>query len=86
MNKKIKYGDVDAAKDFESGNGKTRITSWIDHDIKVELKRRAGGSGYQTIMNEILRKALFNEEASGIDNRLSHLEKEFAKLKKTKRA
>lgn len=85
MSKKIKYGDVDISKELE-GTGKTRITAWIDHDIKMELKRQAGSSGYQTLMNDILRQALFNTEQSGIVSRLSLLEKEVANLKKSRGA
>ena len=40
--------------------GKTRITIYIDDDVLETFRQRsdAAGKGYQTIMNEALRKYL----------------------------
>lgn len=40
--------------------GKTRITIYIDNDVIDEFRKRAdaGGYGYQTMINEILRQHL----------------------------
>ena len=36
--------------------GKTRVNSYFDTDIIVHFKRKAGGRGYQTLMNAALRE------------------------------
>jgi len=38
--------------------GKTRITIHIDDAVLQAYKARAGGRGYQTLINETLRRAL----------------------------
>ena len=40
--------------------GKTRITIYIDDDVLEEFRERAdeAGTGYQTMMNEVLRQHL----------------------------
>jgi uncharacterized protein (DUF4415 family) len=65
--------DIDAIKKLGSGMSpeleaalkepaKIRITTMVDEDIYRELKRIAGQPGakkYQTLLNDLLRKALF---------------------------
>jgi hypothetical protein len=59
--KKIRYGkkDVIAADEFEPKNVKERITTMIDEDIIDWLKGEAAKNktGYQTLLNSILREA-----------------------------
>jgi uncharacterized protein (DUF4415 family) len=38
--------------------GKTRITIMLDESIVQMYKQKAGGRGYQTLINETLRKGL----------------------------
>lgn len=47
----------------ENAVGKVRITTYLDNDIIAWLKARgeAENKGYQTILNEILRKQLTPE-------------------------
>jgi uncharacterized protein (DUF4415 family) len=44
--------------------GKTRITIMIDNDVieGYRVKAEAAGRGYQTLMNEILRAALTEDD------------------------
>ncbi|PWU17513.1 MAG: hypothetical protein C5B49_08720 [Bdellovibrio sp.] len=64
-NPKIKLGKRSILKeeDFSHKNEKLRVTAWVDGDIYDELNRRAklgeGGGKYQTLMNQVLRQALF---------------------------
>lgn len=67
-NPNIKLGDVELGPEYsDPKNAKLRITAWIDGDIFLELQRRADAGEcngkYQTLMNEILRKALFDSPA-----------------------
>ena len=45
--------------------GKTRITIYLDDDVLVAFRDRAGreGKGYQTLINETLRAAIAPEAA-----------------------
>ena len=66
-NPNIVYGNVGLPKGFmDRRNHKLRITCWLDGDLYDELKRRArkgqGNGQYQTLMNEVLRKALLESE------------------------
>lgn len=57
-NKDIKFGDVDIDdSEFEPRNVKIRITTFIDQDILIELKKisKTKGQKYQTLLNQILR-------------------------------
>jgi uncharacterized protein (DUF4415 family) len=47
----------------ENTAGKTRITTYLDNDVVAWLKARGDteNKGYQTILNEILRKQLTPE-------------------------
>jgi uncharacterized protein (DUF4415 family) len=62
--KKIQYGSVEIPTDaFESRNVKMRVTAFIDEDIIDGLKKRATAKGtkYQTLMNQLLREAVFGK-------------------------
>ncbi|PUE21512.1 hypothetical protein B9Z48_00045 [Limnohabitans sp. WS1] len=39
-------------------SGKTRITIMVDDAVLQAFKAKAGGRGYQTLINETLRKSL----------------------------
>ncbi|WP_233251758.1 BrnA antitoxin family protein [Limnohabitans sp. Jir72] len=39
-------------------SGKTRITIMVDDTVLQAFKAKAGGRGYQTLINETLRKSL----------------------------
>lgn len=41
---------------------KVRITTYIDHDVLAELKKRSKKKKYQTLLNELLRKVIFPKE------------------------
>jgi len=42
----------------ELSTGKTRITIMLDDAVLAAYKSRAGGRGYQTLINEALRRGL----------------------------
>ncbi|MDD5059252.1 MAG: BrnA antitoxin family protein [Sideroxydans sp.] len=42
--------------------GKTRITIMLDDDVLQAYKARASGRGYQTLINETLRRALATDD------------------------
>ena len=42
--------------------GKTRVNMYLDKDIVAFFKEKAGGRGYQTLINESLRKVMNGEE------------------------
>ena len=48
----------------ESTKGKTRITTYLDNDVVEWLKARgeSENKGYQTVLNELLRKQLTPEK------------------------
>ncbi len=58
---------------------KVRVTTYIDADVYKELKKKAP-KGYQTLLNELLRKSLFKEEdeIEQIKKRLEQLEKKIS--------
>ena len=72
-NPKIKLGDKDLLNpEYENPQEqKLRITAWIDGDIYDELNKRAdageGKGRYQTLMNELLRSALFNSKPASFE-------------------
>lgn len=67
-NPKIKLNEKNLLDESytETKNQKLRITTWLDGDIYDELRRLAkdghGDGKYQTLMNDILRKALFTKD------------------------
>lgn len=42
--------------------GKTRITIMLDDAVLAAYKQRAGGRGYQTLINEALRRGLETDD------------------------
>ena len=51
---------ADALPEFSTG--KTRITIHLDDAVLQAYKARAGGRGYQTLINETLRDAMRKEQ------------------------
>lgn len=65
--KDIVYGDVEISEeDLKIENAKVRVNTWIDGDIVMELRKRAkkDNTKYQTLLNSVLRSALFKKEVS----------------------
>ena len=57
--------DSDVASMLSVDKSKIRITTLLDTDILEELKQRSqieGDGHYQTYLNQILRRALFDDE------------------------
>jgi len=46
----------------ELATGKTRITIMLDDAVLAAYKARAGGRGYQTLINEALRRGLESDD------------------------
>lgn len=71
MRKEYDFSKSKRAKDVphlarlqaESAAGKTRITTYLDNDVVEWLKARgeAEHKGYQTVLNELLRRQLAPE-------------------------
>lgn len=71
MRKEYDFSNAKRAKDVphlarlqaESAAGKTRITTYLDNDVVEWLKARgeAEHKGYQTVLNELLRRQLAPE-------------------------
>ena len=71
MRKEYDFSKAKRAKDVphlarlqaESAAGKTRITTYLDNDVVEWLKARgeAEHKGYQTVLNELLRRQLAPE-------------------------
>ena len=80
--KNVFYGSIELDEDeFSSRYEKIRITTFVDLDVVTALKKRAKklGIGYQTLLNDILRKKVVGESSERIDfdeilKRLEHLE------------
>jgi uncharacterized protein (DUF4415 family) len=72
MRKEYDFSNAARAKDVphlaklqaESTKGKTRITTYLDNDVVEWLKTRgeSENKGYQTVLNELLRKQLTPEK------------------------
>ncbi|HMB01790.1 MAG TPA: BrnA antitoxin family protein [Spirochaetota bacterium] len=82
--KNIKYGKTDilSKNEFDTKNTKIRITTFIDLDILNALKSEADKNGkkYQTLLNEKLRHALFDE--NNIHDEIMKLAKRLSKIEK----
>lgn len=48
--------------------GKTRVTMYLDDDVLEAFRAKAGaeGKGYQTMINEVLRKAIAVKDSSPV--------------------
>lgn len=57
--------DVLRPDEFNPKNVKIRITTFVDEDVLTSLKKiaKSRGSGYQTVLNELLRRGLEDEGA-----------------------
>lgn len=57
-NKNVVYGDIELADvEFEPRHVKVRVTTMLDEDVLVALKKIAESKGqkYQTVLNQVLR-------------------------------
>lgn len=67
----------------ELQHAKVRITTCLDEDVVLGLKKMAGESGnkYQTLLNQILREYIFGQ-ALGVLSRIAKLEQKVFKRQK----
>jgi len=81
-NKDIVYGNVEIPdEEFETRNAKIRVTTFVDFDVVIELKRLAKNSKtkYQTLLNTILRAAVIGDPPKPItEARVRQIAKEVA--------
>jgi uncharacterized protein (DUF4415 family) len=58
--------------------GKTRITIMLDDDVLAEFRRRAAedGKGYQTAINEALRRVISSADAPLTEDQLRRILRE----------
>ncbi|HVY07735.1 MAG TPA: BrnA antitoxin family protein [Burkholderiales bacterium] len=50
--------------------GKTRLTMYLDMAVVEHFRSRAGGRGYQTLINEALRRAIEQENLESVLRRV----------------
>jgi uncharacterized protein (DUF4415 family) len=50
--------------------GKIRVNMYLDADIVAFFKTKAGGRGYQTLINETLRKSIGSEDLESLLRRI----------------
>lgn len=76
--KDIQYGKVDLleADEFDSSNGKQRVSLMVDLQVVEAFKERAEQSGekYQVLMRKALREAIFSDPMKDLDERLRKVE------------
>lgn len=81
--KDIQYGstDIELPSTWNSNETKVRITTFIDEDLLIKLKKDAKSQGkkYQSLLNEKLREIFMDEES--LETRLKKLEEEVFKKK-----
>jgi len=85
--RRIEGNELTALKDRiarSTGEKKGRVTIYFDSDIIDSFKQRAKleGIGYQTLMNETLRKAIFGTSEENLKESLLR-DKKFLKRLKT---
>lgn len=52
------------------GKGKVRVNMFLDADIVAYFKARAGGRGYQTLINDALRNSILAEDLETVLSRI----------------
>jgi len=70
---KIGGKKVSAAKGADAFRmilGKRQVNMMLDNVVVTHFKRRAGGRGYQTLINEALRKAIDRESLETVLRRI----------------
>lgn len=50
--------------------GKIRVNMYLDADIVAFFKTKAGGRGYQTLINDTLRKSIGSEDLESLLRRI----------------
>lgn len=58
--------------------GKTRLTMYLDMAVVEYFRSRAGGRGYQTLINEALRRAIEQEHLEQVLRRVIREESQSA--------
>ena len=53
-----------------TARGKVRVNMFLDADIVAYFKARAGGRGYQTLINEALRNSILAEDLEAVLSRV----------------
>ncbi len=56
------FAELRPLREVLPATGKTRITIMLDDTVLQAYKARAGGRGYQTLINDTLRRALVADE------------------------
>lgn len=56
--------------DDNTPRGKTRLTMYLDVTVVEYFRTRAGGRGYQTLINETLRRAIEQENLENVLRRV----------------
>ncbi len=57
-------------KGKEIPKGKVRVNMYLDADLVAFFKAKAGGRGYQTLINETLRDSVSGEELESLLRRI----------------
>ena len=70
-------GAADPQREDEAApRGKVRLTMYLDMSVVEHFRSRAGGRGYQTLINEALKRAI---EQENLDNVLRRVIREDAR-------
>ena len=85
IGQKVALEEIEKAMMAPRKDHKVRITTMLDGDILDKLKEMADSEKvkYQTLLNSILRDALFKKHNKSIESRLEKLEELFGKRKKS---
>lgn len=82
---KIEHGKIDLGPEYKDpANAKVKITIWLSGDTLKKLKERAilsHGGKYQTLINDILTRAIEGKPLDDWESRLQALEKAILKKK-----
>ncbi len=57
-------------KEHFTARGKTRLTMYLDMAVVEHFRSRAGGRGYQTLINEALKQAIDQEKLEDVLRRV----------------
>jgi uncharacterized protein (DUF4415 family) len=70
--KKVADGAAVSPSSADEGapRGKTRLTMYLDVTVVEYFRTRAGGRGYQTLINETLRRAIEQENLENVLRRV----------------
>jgi uncharacterized protein (DUF4415 family) len=68
--KKVAAAVSSSPADEGALRGKTRLTMYLDVTVVEYFRTRAGGRGYQTLINETLRRAIEQENLENVLRRV----------------